>query len=427
MYHRALSAHLQEMIDQKLEGNEIVSLLQWIGTYDSPELMRHPELNIDVKELGPLLENSFIVHLRNQYLKNMKQNIAEWSRNTLRTDMKDWVKEEQPDQDGDGFFNTQLPVIIFQMMEQNLQVANIIGQDLVKKVLELFAEELNRFAQEYFTELQGFEERHLADRKEPKYFVHYVIANANNCLAFGEYMKELRKRYIKNEYEEEIADDTEQIRKDPFQQLTDRFLQLAKFCCDVILEELFIDLRESNCLNDLMTRNWMANSNGVETIIATWADYHRDFLHLKPTMYEILLAKGQRRVIKEYLKALLSRKLSFKNYEERKASAEKICAEAEQIKHQFIDMCGKLDVSLFDVLPHLSECLKLKDTSMLSLEIMGFTQKYPDIRMEQLLTLILSRGDISRNDARQLAIDTLGEDDQAQTKPKGIFSEIASG
>ncbi|BFZ21282.1 hypothetical protein BsWGS_24321 [Bradybaena similaris] len=427
MYHRALSTHLQELIDQRLEGNEIVSLLQWIGAYDSPELMRHPELSIDVKELGPLLENSSIVHLRNQYLKNMKQNIAEWSRNTLRTDMKDWIKEEPPDQDGDGFFNTQLPVIIFQMMEQNLQVANIIGQDLVKKVLELFAEELNRFAQEYLTELQGFEERHLADRKEPKYFVHYVIANANNCLAFGEYMKELRKRYIKNEYEEEIADDTEQIRKDPFQQLTDRFLQLAKFCCDIILEELFIDLRESNCLNDLMTRNWMANSNGVETIIATWADYHRDFLHLKPTMYEILLAKGQRRVIKEYLKALLSRKLSFKNYEERKASAEKICVEAEQIKHQFIDMCGKLDVSLFDVLPHISECLKLKDSSMLFMEIMGFAQKYPDIRMEQLLTLILSRGDISRNDARQLAIDTLGEDDQSQTKPKGIFSEIASG
>ncbi|BFZ21283.1 hypothetical protein BsWGS_24322 [Bradybaena similaris] len=401
MYHRALSTHLQELIDQRLEGNEIVSLLQWIGAYDSPELMRHPELSIDVKELGPLLENSSIVHLRNQYLKNMKQNIAEWSRNTLRTDMKDWIKEEPPDQDGDGFFNTQLPVIIFQMMEQNLQVANIIGQDLVKKVLELFAEELNRFAQEYLTELQGFEERHLADRKEPKYFVHYVIANANNCLAFGEYMKELRKRYIKNEYEEEIADDTEQIRKDPFQQLTDRFLQLAKF--------------------------WMANSNGVETIIATWADYHRDFLHLKPTMYEILLAKGQRRVIKEYLKALLSRKLSFKNYEERKASAEKICVEAEQIKHQFIDMCGKLDVSLFDVLPHISECLKLKDSSMLFMEIMGFAQKYPDIRMEQLLTLILSRGDISRNDARQLAIDTLGEDDQSQTKPKGIFSEIASG
>ena len=33
----------------------------------SPELMRHPELNIDVKELsGPLLENNLITYLRNQ-------------------------------------------------------------------------------------------------------------------------------------------------------------------------------------------------------------------------------------------------------------------------------------------------------------------------------------------------------------------------
>ncbi|KAH9513686.1 Exocyst complex component 3 [Bulinus truncatus] len=426
MYHKALSQHLEDLIQQELEGNEVVSLLQWVKAYDSPDLMRHPELNIDVKELGPLLENKLITRLQNQYLKNMKQNINEWSRNTLRSDMKDWIRDTIPDQDGDGFYNTQLPVIIFQMMEQNLQVANIIGQDLVKKVLELFAEELNRFAQEYRNELQNFEERHLADRKEPKCFVHYVIANANNCLSFGDYMKELRKRYIKNEFDDEHDDDTGQIRKDMFQQLTDRFFGLAKFCVDIVLEELFIDLRDSNCLNELMTRNWMANSSSVETIIATWADYHQDFLHLKPAMYEILLAKGMKRVIKEYVKALLSRKLSFKNYEERKVSAEKICSESEKIKDQFIDMSPKLDVSLFDVLPAMAEGLKLKDSSMLALEIMGFAKKYPDIRLEQLINLILCRGDISRSDARQLALDTVGEDDTNQSKPKGIFSEIAT-
>ncbi|GFN92469.1 exocyst complex component 3-like [Plakobranchus ocellatus] len=430
MYHRALAAHLEEMIHHELEGNEIVSLLQWVGAYDSPELMRHPELKIDVKELGPLLENNLITYLRNQYLRNMKQNITEWSRNTLRSDLKDWMKGEAPDQDGDGFYNTQLPVIIFQMMEQNLQVANIIGQDLVKKVLGLFAEELNRFAQEYRAELQLFDDRHQEDRHIPQYFVHYMIANANNCLAFGEYMKELRKRYIKNEFEEEAEVDEDgeeggQIRRDPFQKLTDHFLILAKFCCDVILEEVFRDLRENKCLNELFTRAWMSHSNGVETIIATWDDYHKDFLHLKPTMFEILLSKGQDRIVQEYVKALLSRKLSFKNYEERKISAEKICAEAEQMKLQFQEMSSKLDVSKFDVLPAMAEGLKLKDSSMLSLEIMGFAQKYPDIRMEQLVNFILCRGDISRSDARQLAIDTLGEDDPNVPKPTGIFTEIA--
>uniref|UniRef100_A0A2C9M3Y4 Exocyst complex component 3 n=1 Tax=Biomphalaria glabrata TaxID=6526 RepID=A0A2C9M3Y4_BIOGL len=400
MYHKALSLHLEDLIQQELEGNEVVSLLQWVKAYDSPDLMRHPELNIDVKELGPLLENKWISRLQNQLPSYSPQAIivlrlTETNRKECICLTNDWIRDTIPDQDGNGYYNTQLPVIIFQMMEQNLQVANIIGQDLVKKVLELFAEELNRFAHEYRNELQNFEERHLADRKEPKCFVHYVIANANNCLAFGEYMKELRKRYIKNEFDDEHDDDTEQIRKDMFQQLTDRFLSLSKFCCDIVLEELFIDLRDSNCLNELMTRNWMANSSSVETIIATWADYHQDFLHLKPEMYEILLAKGMQRIIKEYVKALLSRKLSFKNYEERKMSAEKIVSESEQIKAQFTDMSSKLDVSLFDVLPAMAEGLKLKDSSMLALEIM-------------------------------LAVDTVGEDDASQAKPKGIFSEIAT-
>ena len=401
MYHTTLSTHLQKLIDQELEGNEIVSLLQWVGAYDGPELMRHPELNIDMKDFGPLLDQHFIDRLRNQYLKNMKQNITEWSRNTLKSDLKDWVKSEAPDQDGDGYYNTQLPVIIFQMMEQNLQVANIIGQDLVKKVLELFAEELNRFSQEYHTELKLYNERHLADRKEPKYFLHYLIANANNCVAFGDYMKQMRKRYL-SDYEEG-DEEMEQIRRDPFQQLTDRFLVLAKETCDMILEEPFLDLRASNCLNELMTRAWMSSHNGVETICATWADYHRDFVHLRPSMFEALLDLGQRRIVKEYVKALLSRKLSFKNYEERRSSAEKICSEAEMIKSQFVDMCPKLDASLFDVLPSLAEVLKLKDSSMISLELMGFFTKYPDIRMEQLVNLILCRGDISRSDARQVS------------------------
>jgi len=426
MYHKALSSHLVEMINQELEGNELVSLLQWVGSYDSPELMRHPELNIDVKELGPLLEQKYIVHLRNQYLKNMKMNIREWSSNALKSDIKDWAKDEVPDQDGDGYFLTQLPVIIFQMMEQNLQVASIIGQELVTKVLELFAEELKRFSQEYLTELKLYSEKHMADRKELKFFLHYVIANANNCVAFGDYMKEMRKRYIKQDYAEEGEDDdSDTIRRDPFQQLTDRFNHLAKECCDIILEEPFLDLKSSNCLNELMTRNWMSSHNGVETIVATWADYNRDFIHLRPAMFETLLTLGQQRVIREYVKALLSRKLTFKNYEERRSTAEKICDEAHLIKDQFVDMCPRLDASLFDVLPALSEVLKLKDSSMLTLELMGFAKKYPDIRMEQLVNLILCRGDIGRSDAKQLALDTLGEEEMNRPKVSGgIFSEI---
>ena len=53
------------------------------------------------------------------------------------------------------------------------------------------------------------------------------IANVNNCLSFGEYMRKLRSRYLKDEYEEEGGEDTEIIRKDRFQQLTEQFVSIA--------------------------------------------------------------------------------------------------------------------------------------------------------------------------------------------------------
>lgn len=433
LYHKALSSHLQELISQELEGNEIVSLLQWVGAYDSPELMRHPEVNMDVKEYGMLLEPNVIIHLQNQYMKTTQQNIAEWSRNTLRTDVKDWMKESPPDEDGDKFYNTQLPVIIFQMMEQNLQVAQIMGQDLVKKVLQLFTDELNKFANEYNNEIRIYRDKHQTNRKEPKFFIHYMIANINNCLSFGEYMKILRRRYLKkDDYEEEAGEEeAENIRKDRFQQLTEHFVAIANSGCAMLLDEVFVDLKESNCLNELMTRNWMSSTHAVDTICATFADYAQDFVHIKPDMFHSLIDEGQKRILRDYLRALLSRKLSFKNYDERKVSVDKICHEAEKMKMLFREMSQnrdelKQEQSPFDVLTSLCEVLKLKDSSMLVLEVTGFTQKYPDIRLEQLINIILCRGDMSRSDAKQLAQDVLG-DDELRPKLKGIFADLAQG
>ncbi|KAL8558497.1 hypothetical protein ACOMHN_059238 [Nucella lapillus] len=451
MYHRGLSQHLQEMINQELEGNEIVSLLQWVGSYE-PDIMKNPEINLDTKDFGPLLDHSYIIHLQNQYMKNMQQNISEWSRNTLKSDQKEWLQEAPPESDSKGHYITQLPVILFQMMEQNrmcvcegyyitqfaiilfqmmeqnLQVAKIIGRDMVKKVLELFTEELNNFAHEFNNAIKLYRDRHLGNRKEPKFYVHFMVANINNCLSFGEYMEELRSRYLDSDkYEEEGREkETDTIRKDRFQQLTEQFTANANHCCKILVEEVFMDLKDSSCFNELMTRAWMSNSNVVDTVCATWADYAQDFVHIKPAMFEVLIQEGQRSILREYLRALLSRKLSFKNYEERRTSSEKICKEAKQMKSQFLEVSPGQNVSQFDVLPALAEVLRLRDTSMLSLEITGFAQKYPDIRMEQLINLILCRGDTSRSDAKQLAQDTLG-DDELRPKPKGIFTDIASG
>lgn len=424
MYHRTLSGHLQEMIHQGLEGNEFVTLLTWVNSYYSTELMKHPELNIETDDLGPLLENNVIEDLQNQYLRTMKFNIMEWMKNSLVQDKKDWFRVEHPDADGDGYYSTSLPVIIFQMMEQNLQVARLIGEEMVKKVLELFADELNLFAKDYKAEIESYKDRHLQDRSEIKFFLHYMIANINNCLSFGEYMKQLRNKYLKDDYEE----DEENIRKDRFQMLNDTFLKIAKFGTAIIIEEVFIDLKNSKCLDEILNKSWLQGSHSVDIICATWADYSNDFVHLKPRFNAEVVEAGQKRVLLEYLKALFTKKLQFKNYDERKSAAEKVVREGTQLGELFQKYgTSKVTENVFQVLSALAEILKLRDTSMLSLEVMGVVKKYPDIRTEQLIGLITLRGDMNRTEARQMVQDIMGEEDPLRVKPKGIFSQLALG
>lgn len=56
----------------------------------------------------------------------MKGNINEWMTNSLTSDIKDWHREQQPEADGHGYFNTPLPVILFQMIEQNVSTLKLV-------------------------------------------------------------------------------------------------------------------------------------------------------------------------------------------------------------------------------------------------------------------------------------------------------------
>ena len=63
-YHTSISKHLEEVIAAGLVGNEFVTLLSWVlQTYSGPELLRHPDVNIDPITLGPLLSGITIEKL----------------------------------------------------------------------------------------------------------------------------------------------------------------------------------------------------------------------------------------------------------------------------------------------------------------------------------------------------------------------------
>lgn len=65
-----------------------------------------------------------------------------------------------------------------------LQVAKTVGPSLVRSVLTISLEQTTKFIGAYMEAVTEFKDRHFEDRSVRKYFTHYVIAVANNCLQF---------------------------------------------------------------------------------------------------------------------------------------------------------------------------------------------------------------------------------------------------
>lgn len=421
MYHTALSHHLQEVIQNGLEGNEYVSILSWImNTYAGPELMQHPELNIDTSSLGPLLNNAVIDSLQQQYLKNMEMNYMEWMQKTLETEKLDWGNGTAPEGDNQGFFHTSAPVIIFQMIDQNLQVTRTISQDLTFKALLLSIDQVTQYGKMYRDAIIEFKIRHFEDRSKVPYFTHYMITIVNNCLQFVELAQLMKQHYWRPGLHDNEAGTKFEALLNAFQQLRDNAAQF-------LLEEAFLDLEPQ--FQDLITSKWVMSSIPIDTICVTLEDYFQDYSHLRVRNFDYVISEAQNWVAKRYISALLQKKITFKTYEERRDAAVKIMAEAEQVKEFFVRLAPKVAKfdSPFEIINTLAEVLKSEDPEILSLDLHGLVDKYPDVTQDHLVHLLSLRGDISRSEAREKVAYILQTNKTRKRPaiPKSIFSLIS--
>lgn len=415
LYHNAVSSRVKELASEDLEANEIVSLLTWVlNTYKSVEMMGHPELRseCDINQLEPLLPQDVVDDLLSKYVKTFTSNITGWLRKALETDKKDWQKETEPEADQDGYYQTTLPAIVFQMFEQNLQVAAQIDGDFKEQVLKLCLKQMNTFLIRYKEEAVVYKEEHLRDRQLPQCYVQYMIAIINNCQTFKESINSLKRKYSQSS---EPSDSDAAIER--------TLNEVAKDGCQFLLDEVFLDLEHH--LNELLTRKWLTGSHAVDTICVTVEDYFNDFNKIKKPFNQEMTSEALRRVVVEYIKAVMQKRITFKNADERREGAERMIKEADQFKFLFRKLAAGEDTDrLCGAIAAIAEVFKLTDPTLLFLEVSTLVSKYPDIREEHIQALLAVRGDASR-EMRQMIIGTLSENKVSYsgvTQP--IFKDI---
>jgi len=290
-------------------------------------------------------------------------------------------------------------------------------------VLLLGIEQVTRFGHMYRTGVQEYKASYFRDRTSLSQFTRYMIAIINNCDRFEVLSQEMKSRWWKPGYHENDGSGS-------FELLLKTFQEIRVESVSYLLDEAFLDIEAY--FSELFTGKWQNSNEAIDTICATLNDYFEDYQFLKPSNFEVVITTAQERVARKYITSmlqnnLLRRKISFSIQDERRSAADKVKKEAAQAKSFFKDVAGEMADfdSPFDTVSTLAEVLG-SDEEMLSLELGTLCKRYPDVSHEQILCLLLLRGDLNRTDAKQLTVEFVPEGSIANSAlhARSILSQV---
>lgn len=98
------------------------------------------------------------------YLKIMEKNYEDWMTKTVETEKQEWLQNSHDGQE--KYYHTEAPVIIFQMIDQHLQVTNTIHTEFTFSALVLSIRQVTKYGQNYRQCIIEFKDKHFKDRSQ---------------------------------------------------------------------------------------------------------------------------------------------------------------------------------------------------------------------------------------------------------------------
>ncbi|XP_073712025.1 tumor necrosis factor alpha-induced protein 2-like [Misgurnus anguillicaudatus] len=109
-----------------------------------------------------------------------------------------------------------------------------------------------------------------------------------------------------------------------------------------------------------------------------------------------LLGELHLEVMVEYVRQMMKRKLKLKGKKQEEA-AEFMCQDSRRICSMFANT-GSNERWLSEILPRLSEILRLQDPGSLKLEIVALARIYPDLSEQHVVAVLTLKSNLSSSD-----------------------------
>ncbi|KAM6946376.1 exocyst complex component 3-like protein [Aplochiton taeniatus] len=418
--HRCLQSHLAQVSGWELESGEIFAVLNWVlHIYTSPDMMGHPDLSAELErvELGPLIALEGLEQLHNKYVHSVRKSVSEWMHKALEVELTDWQRDQEPDTDHEGFYQTSLPTIITQMLEENARVALMISVSLRDQTIQMGLYEMENLLNRFRDALVEIGKEHRRDHSNKnQFYLHYLLASISNCIILKASTESLQ-----NQQSSRSPGRFSRTPPGPLAAL-DRAVRRA---CRLVMDQLLLELQPF--LQGVLSRSWLAQGEPTPKACRVLEKHLELYARVRPPCRQRLQEESQWLTVVEYVRAVMQKRLVCRGPEDRRQLAQRIVQDEQQLRdlYQGLECEGSVsEVNPMALLPVLADFLRLKDPGMLTLEVSGMVNKYPDISEEHVLVLLDIRGDVPRH-VRGAVLDLLEQ--SAPPLPAGyrpIFTDI---
>ncbi|KAJ9096854.1 hypothetical protein QFC21_005127 [Naganishia friedmannii] len=300
--HRNVDIGLKAIATSEPEARVLLRMHGWIKEYRSSM----KQLGVPQEWLQPPLLDGKHQDLIEDYVLLIVEKIDKWTVNLMHSETQDFtLRRGQPEVDEQGLYGLSYAVIMFEMMNQQVDLAADSGQGavlarVVGEGCKVMLGTQNHWAQLLDTEYNRFINPPPTAEGEPGVPVgleDYVMALTNDMLKSADAAEHMLGRLeplVSAKYSSAIAT--------ALNSAIDGYLDLAKKCVTVLVGIIFNDLKPVS--KQLFTSAWY-HSGLVESMVATMSDYMADYeARLNPSLRDLLVQDLAVEWLAVYLNAL---------------------------------------------------------------------------------------------------------------------------
>uniref|UniRef100_A0A087YJI1 Exocyst complex component 3-like 2a n=1 Tax=Poecilia formosa TaxID=48698 RepID=A0A087YJI1_POEFO len=406
-YHQAVAKRLRTITSGPLQITDVYSLLDWFYNIYNRDVLGiiGTSTAIHYSALEPILPQQTVDRLEEDCISIVRDKVTTELIQVLDDEERRWAQTLHIEE-----YQSNLARSVIQRLKVDLDRSTSVSQFLGARVARCCLIGLADFLYNFQRKVEMFHDTQAEFGDRGDGYVSKTIALVNCCPPLRNFVE--RCRQCDPQGSEESA-----------QRASSSLDRVVSLSVRVLTSRLFEHIRPF--FDKLMKRKWLNNTDAFEAIEASIKQHFKKFKRMDPPPYQALVGEVHRRVLVEYVRAIMRGRIICTSSKMRKRMAFRLQDEAKQLKGLFRDL--ESNASWLDsTISHLADIILLEDTPSIQMEVAVLVKEFPDIRKKHVSTLLNVRG-MTRQTERQEILNIVKDFECSSaliSRERALFADI---